>query len=244
MKPPEPDTPEGILHTDLRAALAEAIGDQQSVTLYGLSLEYRGFTAGDAHSKATQWHVDIVMNIEEQDEGEVLRPRQLTVGYLELWTLPLDECVGDTLDSISGDTAEYLQLIAADAISDDVADQFDDSFITGLLILDRAYIHPALRGRSLGLWAVVDAIRRLTFGSIGVLVVAHPTPTEDRSGISTAAAAKRLARHWGEAGLEPIHACPELVGQTTAVRAFDDSYKAFCSTAEMEIALPVSDLTA
>jgi len=241
MNPPEPGTAEGTLHSDLCTELTAASGDQPSVTLFFPHLEYRGFPAGDPYSKATQWRVDIVMNIEDDEDWD---PRQLTVGFLELWTLPVDESVAETLDSISVDTAEYLELLSSDAISDDVAEQFDDSFITGLLILDRAYIHPALRGHSLGLWALLQSIRQLTFGSFTVLVAAFPTPTEGRSGVSIAAAAKRLRQHWGGVGLEPIHACPKLVGQTTASIAFANSYADFSSTAELEVTLAVCDLTA
>lgn len=239
MNPPEPDTAAGILHSELRADLTAAVGDQQSVTLFYPSLDYRGSPAGDPHSKATQWRVDIVMSIEDDEEWE---PRRLTIGFLELWTLPVDESVAETLDSISVDTAEYLELLSGDDISDEVAEQFDDSFITGLLILDRAYIHPALRGHSLGLWALVQAIRQLSFGAFTVLVAAFPTPTEVRSGISTDAAAKRLAQHWGEVGMEPIHACPKLVGQSTASNAFENAHADLSGTAELEVTLAVGAL--
>lgn len=241
MNPPEPGTAEANLHSDLRTELTAAIGDRPSVTLFLPHLEYRGSPASDPHSEATHWQVDILMSIEDDEEW---RPAQLTVGFLQLWTLPIDESVAETLDHISADTAEYLQLLSADALSDAVLEQFGDSFFTGLLILDRAYIHPALRGHSLALWAVAQSIRQLTFGAFTVLVTAFPTPTEDRSGMSTAAAAKRLRQHWGGAGLEPIHACPKLVGQSTATNALDDARADLSVTAAMEVTLTVGDLTA
>ena len=178
------------------------------------------------------------MNIDEDEESEhEFGARQLKVGFLELFTLPVYDSVSETLDSISVDTAEYLELIADDALSEEVQEQFDSPFITGLLILNRAYIHPALRGHNLGAWAVVQAIRHLTYGSITTLVVAYPTPTEDRLGVSKAAGAERLTQHWGNAGFEPIAACPKLAGQTTASTAIDDARAALAGVAELQVAV-------
>ncbi len=236
--PPEPYTDEAHLDRDFSADLAAVIGDQSTVTLMWPLLEYLGTSAGDPEQKAIQWRVEIAMNIEEDEESEhEFGARQLKVGFLELFTLPVDDSVSETLDSISVDTAEYLELIADDAISEEVQEQFDSPFVTGLLILNRAYIHPMLRGHNLGAWAVVQAIRHLTYGSITTLVVAYPTPTEERLGVSEAEGAARLAQHWGKAGLELVAAFPKLMGQTTACTPIGDAGDALADVAELEVAI-------
>ena len=79
-----------------------------------------------------------------------------------------------------------------------------------------AYIDAALRGHYLGAWAVMQAIGHLTYGA-QVLAVALPSPTERRPGVTEAAGAKKLAKYWAKAGLEPIQAAPKLVGQIHCV---------------------------
>jgi hypothetical protein len=236
--PPEPYSDEAQLDRKFRDDLAAAIGDQSTVPLMWPNLEYRGTSAGDPEHKAIQWRVEIAMSIDEDEESEhEFGARQLNVGFLELITLPVDDSVAETLDSISVDTAEYLELIADGALSEEVHEQFDSPFITGLLILNRAYIHPALRGHNLGAWAVVQAIRHLAYGSITTFVIAYPTPTEQRLGVSKAEGAARLTQHWGSAGFEPIAACPKLVGQTTASAAIDVAVDALAGVAELELAV-------
>lgn len=235
---PEPHTDEAQLDRKFRDDLAVAVGDQPTVTLMWPCLGYRGTSAGDPEHKAILWRVETAMSIDEDEESEhEFGARQITVGFLELITLPVDDSVAETLDSISVDTAEYLELIADGALSEEVHEQFDSPFITGLLILNRAYLHPALRGYNLGAWAVVQAIRQLTYGSITTFVIAYPTPTEQRLGVSKAEGAARLTQHWGSAGFEPIAACPKLVGQTTAAAAIGNAGDALAGVAELGIAV-------
>jgi hypothetical protein len=228
-------------HRGLLADLSAAVGDEQAITLTVPLLEYCGLPAAGPEFAMMHWSVDISMEIGDVEGWD---EKRLDVGFLELWTVPVDGSLADCLDAISADTAEYLALVSHGVISDDVEEQFENPFMTGLLIINRAYIHPALRGRDLGAWAVAQAIRNLTFGSSEVLVVAYPTPTEDRPGVSEEAAAKGLAQHWGKAGLEPIEACPKLVGQATSADALDDARDALTDVADVEITVTVSDLIA
>jgi hypothetical protein len=228
-------------HRGFLADLSAAIGGEKAITLAYPRLEYRGLPDAEPGFAIVHWLIDISMSIEDVDDWD---EKRLDVGFLELWTLPLDESLTDTLDAISADTAEYLPLLLHGVISDDVEEQFENPFITGLLILNRAYVHPALRGHDVGAWAVAQAIWNLTFGSLDVLVVAYPTPTEDRPGVSEEAASMRLAQHWGMAGLQPIEACPKLVGQITAADALNDARDALAEVADIEIRVAVSDLLA
>lgn len=59
-------------------------------------------------------------------------------------------------------------------------DQFDDHLVSGLIILDRAYVHPALRGHHLGVWAVVQANDDLTMARTCWL-----SPTPPRSSVAS-----------------------------------------------------------
>jgi hypothetical protein len=240
--PHDPDDSDEDVHAVHRGFLADlsaAAGDAQAVTLAYPRLEYSGQPADEPEFDMTHWFVNVTMGVAgDWDEN------RLNVGFLELWTLSLDVSPTNALDATSADSAEYLPLLSDDELSDDVAEQFDSLFVTGLLILNRAYVHPALRGRDLGAWAVAQAIRNLTFGSTQVLVVAYPTPTEDRPGVSVAAGAKALAGHWAKVGLEPIEACPRLVGQTTAANALYDARDALADVADLEISVAVSGLIA
>ncbi|KEP38712.1 hypothetical protein MKSMC1_61540 [Mycobacterium kansasii] len=82
----------------------------------------------------------------------------LEIGFLELFTLPLNASTAESLDGVSADTAAYLELLSHGDVSDAVDEQFDYPVVSGLLILDRAYVHPALRGHDIGAWAAVQAV--------------------------------------------------------------------------------------
>lgn len=227
--------------SDFVAALSAAIESESAVTLQCPSLKYSGVTAGQAPEfEMMQWLVDITMDI-ASDNDEEWGEKQLKVGFLELFTLAVEDAV-NALDAISADTAEYLKLFSGRTISGAIEDQFGGFPLSGLLILDRAYVHRALRGRNLGAWAVAQAIRHLTFGAGGILVVAYPAPTQIRSGVSSREGAERLAQHWSTVGLQPIWACPEIVGQTTSAEILDDARSAITGVADLEVLVPVADL--
>lgn len=224
-----------FLLADLSAAID---GVQEVVTLSYPRLEYRGVPDLDFDS-AIHWSVDIVMEIEGTDGDP---DKGLNVGILRLLTAPIDGSLADTLDAISADTAAFLGLVSRGQLREDVENQFDDMFPTGMLILDRAYIDPGLRGHDLGAWAVTHAIRHLTYGA-QVLAVALPSPTEKRPGVTEAAGAKKLAKYWAKAGLEAIKAAPRLVGQYTASIAFENACDALADVSGVEITLRFEDMT-
>jgi hypothetical protein len=219
------------------ASLSAAARGQEAITLAYPHLEYRGSVA-DMDYAIMHWLVDIDMLIDSDADAD---ENTMGMGFLELWTAPVDGRIIEALDAISADTAEYLSLFSNGRISDEVAEQFDELVVTGLLILNKAYIHPAARGHDLGAWAVAQAIRHLTFGSAGVLVVAYPTPTEKRAGVSTSQAAKRLARHWCKVGFETIKSSRKLMGQTTSGDALEDAYDALSAVGQLEITVAVTD---
>lgn len=237
--PLNPDNEESSVHKEFAARLSAAASDQQTITLTYPHLEYRGSVANMDYAMM-HWFVHINMMIDsDADEDE----RTTGIGVLELYSAPIDDRLTEALDAISADTAEYLPLFSDDGyICDGVADQFDEPFVTGLLILNKAYIHPAVRGHDLGAWAVAQAVGHLTFGSSGVFVVAYPTPTEKRPGVSTSQAAKRLARHWRKVGLESIRSSRKLLGQCTSGDALDDACEALSVVGELEITVSVADL--
>lgn len=113
--------------------------------------------------------------------------------------------------------------------------------MSGLVILDLAYVHSTLRGHDIGAWAAVQAVHDLTFGS-SVLVAAYPTPTESRRGQTTQAGAQLLGQYWAKAGLERIEACPKLIGQTTDGPAFSNARSELAGIAELQLSVAVNDL--
>jgi len=56
---------------------------------------------------------------------------------------PLDGSTVETVDAVSSDTATYLELIEGDDLAVAVQEQFGFPIVSGLMILDRAYVRPA-----------------------------------------------------------------------------------------------------
>jgi hypothetical protein len=177
------------------------------------------------------------MGIEEEDE-----PAHAMVGYVDFLTAPIDECLIDTLDSLSGDTAAFCELLSGGDVSDEVAAQFPDVF-SGILVLDRAFVHPVLRGHNLGAWAVSQVIRHMTFASDS-LVVTMPSPTETRPGMPEKVGARQLAKHWRTVGLETIKAAPRLSGQSTWMDDLEAARGALAGVADVEVTVTVDDVRA
>jgi hypothetical protein len=223
--------------------LAE-IGDAETVTFSRPVLRYHGHAADEFDSGFTlmNWHVSVSMSVAEIDDDD--DDGRIQIGSLDLWTAPLGGSLTYALDAVSQDSSAYLALFSDGDISDGVLQQMNIPAVYGLLIVNRAYIDPALRGRDLGAWAVARAIRDLTLGSSEVLVVAYPNPTEERPGVSEAKGARMLARHWAKVGLEPIKRCPNLVGQSTAADALDVARADLDDVADLQITVAVSDLIA
>lgn len=109
----------------------------------------------------------------------------------------MNASTAESLDGVSADTAGYLELLSQGDVSDAVNEQFDYPIVSGLVILDRAHVHPTLRGHDIGAWAAVQALHDLTFGS-SVLVAAYPMPTEPRRGQTTQVGTQLLEQYWGQ----------------------------------------------
>jgi hypothetical protein len=241
IEPGDPDWDESV-HSFRRAFatnLADAVGERQMVTLMWPSLEFVGRSAAGYDIAMTSWRVSIGMYVNEFNSDD---ERRLDIGFVDLLTLPLDEGALEALDAVSEDTAAYLALFSGGIVSAEIAEQFDNCFMSGLLILDRAYVHPALRRLDLGAWAVVQAIHDLTFGSSEVLVVAYPVPIDRRPGVTAEAGAELLAQHWTKAGFESIEACPKLVGLSTKGEAYANARLALAEVADTQTTLAIPDL--
>jgi GNAT superfamily N-acetyltransferase len=240
-EPGDPDWDESVYFFRKRFAksLSELAAEQQSVDLTRPSLEYVGRSAAGPDIAMTSWRATINMYVDQIDGHD---EQLLGVGFLDLFTLPLDMGAAEALDAVSADTAAYLELLSGGTVSDEVRKQFNYPLMSGLLILDRAYVHPAFRGHNIGVWAVAQAVHDLTFGSSDVLVVTYPTPIQLRPRQTEEAGAKLLAAHWARAGFERISACPHLVGQSTAHVTFTVASNALAQVAEAQISVTVGDL--
>lgn len=215
-----------------------AVGDQNSVTLMWPSLEYSGRSSGGSDLPMTSWTAIINMYVDADEFDEKCLP----IGILELHTLPLSGDPGETLDAVSTDTASYMRLFGRGGdFRDSVEEQFDYPNLSGLLIVDRAYVHPALRNRNIGAWSVVQAVHDLTFGA-SVFVAACPSPTEPRTGQSTETGAARLATYWEKSGLQRIDDCPTLVGQTTDGPVFSCARETLANVASIEVTFRPDEL--
>lgn len=201
-------------------------------------LEYTGRSAAGDDIPMTSWRAGVGMYVADL---ETVDERRLDIGFLDLLTVPLYSGTVEALDAVSTDTADYLALFAGGTLLKAVQDQFDSYVASGLLILDRAYVHPSLRAHGLGAWAAVQAIHDLTFGS-EVLVVLHPAPIDRRPGLTEETGAKSLARYWTKSGFESIKACPRLMGLAATGNALASAWSSLTNVPATEMKLSTRDL--
>lgn len=217
---------------------APTVGDRETVTLMWPSLEYSGRSAAGSDLPMTTWTATINMYVDADEFDETCLP----IGLLEIHTMPLSGDPRETLDAVSTDTASYMKLFSRDGgFRDSVEEQFCYPILSGMLIVDRAYVHPALRKRNIGAWAIVQAVHDLTFGA-SVFVTACPSPTEPRPGQSVQAGAALLAAHWEKSGLRRIDGCPKLVGQVTDGGAFTDARERLENVSTVEATFETQEL--
>jgi hypothetical protein len=218
--------------------LNDAVGDRQTVTLTWPSLEYTGRSAAGDDIPMTSWRAGIGMYVGDLEAGD---ERRLEIGFLDLFTIPLYPGTVEALDAVSTDTADYIALFSDGALLKAVQEQFDSYVASGLVILDRAYVHPLLRAHDLGAWAAVQAIHDLTFGS-EVLAVVHPAPIDRRPGLTGEMGAKSLARYWTKSGFETMKTCPRLMGLTTIGDALATARSSLANVSDIEFTLASRDL--
>lgn len=109
------------------------------------------------------------------------------------------------------------------------------------MILDRAYVHPTLRGHDIGgvgggascarphVWVVGSSCR-----------LPHADRTTPRTNTPRRRAVTRAVL--GKAGLERIEACPKLIGQTTDGPALSNDRSELAGIAELQLSVAVNDL--
>lgn len=225
-------------HRVFEKEFVATVGDRDTVRLKWPSLEYSGWSAAGTDLPMMSWTATIKMYVDDDND---FSETYLPVGFLHVHTMSLSGNPAETLDAVSTDTAAYVGLFEGADLSDAVGVQFGFPMIYGLIVLDRAYVVPALRNRDIGAWAAVQAVHDLSFGS-PVFVAACPTPIEDRPGQSRKSGADLLARHWEKAGLKRIAACPELIGHTTDGTVFADAREALLGVGEIEDIFQTCDL--
>jgi hypothetical protein len=116
---------------------------------------------GDFDSTAAMsWGAEIALSDCEDDEGE-----PLTVGQITFITARLSTDTADMLDAHSADAEIFAELFVGEFLAAGVEDQFDGCPI-GIILLEHAYLHPAVRGRDLGAWAVAEVIHHLGFAGL------------------------------------------------------------------------------
>jgi hypothetical protein len=126
----------------LFAANLGEIAKQKTITLGFPRVEFAGGSAAGYDLDITGWRGSIAMYVEADGVAE---ETSLEIGFLELFTLPLNANTAESLDGVSADTAEYLELLSHGDLSNAVNEQFDYPIVSGLVILDRAYVHPTLQ---------------------------------------------------------------------------------------------------
>ena len=169
---------------------------------------------------AISWSAAVTMRDADDEDAD-----SITVGTIMFLTARLCGDLPELLDAISGDTAEFLPLFdGGEWVVEELGEQFDSPCPAGILLLDQAHLHPAVRGRDLGAWAVAEVINHMTIGR-DMLVLTHPSPPggQDLPAKQLRLAQNRLARYWEKVGLVRLDAAPHLMGQSTIYTALDEA---------------------
>jgi hypothetical protein len=119
---------------------------------------------------------------------------------------------------------------------EELGEQFESTCPAGILLLDQAHLHPAVRGHDLGAWAVAEVINHMTIGR-KMLVLAYPSPPggQDLPAKQLRLAQNRLARYWEKTGLVRLDAAPRLMGQSTMFTALDEARAVLAPVAQVRI---------
>ncbi len=194
---------------------------------------YRGVPPEGGEFPATgalSWVAAVTLRDDNDGDAE-----PLTVGTVTFLTARLDPDLPDLLDAISGDTAEFMPLFDGEDIVEGLQEQFE-AWPSGLLILDQAHIHPAVRGHDLGAWAVAEVIHAMTYCG-DVIVLAYPSPPggQHLPKRELRQAQNRLARHWEKTGLVRLDAAPHLMGQSTNFTDLGEARAALAPVADVRI---------
>ena len=104
----------------LFAANLGEIAEQKTITLGFPRVEFTGGSAAGYDLDITGWRGSITMYVEADGVAE---ETSLEIGFLELFTLPLNASTAESLDGVSADTAAYLELLSHGYVSDAVNEQ-------------------------------------------------------------------------------------------------------------------------
>ncbi len=200
---------------------------------YPQVINFRGsrLLDGDFDSTcATEWTAEITLRDMSDDEGD-----PLTVGGVEFITARLTGETDDMLDAYSAETEIFRGLFDGNFLAAGVEDQFESCPI-GIIILKNAYLHPAVRGKNLGAWAVAEVIHHMGFAAL-FFIAGYPCPSGSRelAPKRRKQACASLARHWEKVGLRPITAQPHLMGQLGDHPDLDKSRNELAHVKDVEI---------
>jgi len=167
-----------------------------------------------------EWYADLVMTGDKwEPDGEL---PEFSVGYLRCTAVDLTrgESAPEVLDALSADLEVFCPAFDGNDVTEEIQDQFEAPLF-GVLALEVAEIASPFRGRGLGVWLAAEVIARLA-PYPGTLVLGYPQHFGPPfPGVSSAAAVRKLRRHWRRVGLEPLRGAPQLLGQSTDRRCFD-----------------------
>lgn len=225
------------------AGCSEDPDDLSTPTLTLFAPSVRIMSTGESQFDAmTTWRAELEMAVYDHpgDCPDVL------VGYAEFLVIRvLQQPIAELLDSLSATAEHFSILFDDDDVSDIVADEFSDAMpFNRILIITEVSIAEPVRGHDLGAYLVAELIPQLA-GEIDTLVLMYPFPdvhqTEDAAELE---AVNKLTNYWQRAGLAPIEAHPEFLGQSTAYTALPAARRALLQRVEhLVIAVPEDLLT-
>jgi hypothetical protein len=201
-----------------------------TITLRGPHIEISG-RLSDFCDDLILWHADIRMWATDGPDDE--EPTgTVSVGSITFVTgNDRNGDLADGLDSESGDLEVFDLILRKE---EEIVEQFTGKLMEGVLLIDKTFVHPALRGHDISAWACAEIIHMTTLTSSDTLVASYPMPTEKRPG-RKADGARRLAANAAKFGLKRIKAAPAFVGGTTDMNTMSKAREALASVTNLEL---------
>lgn len=182
------------------------------------------------------WRAELELSYLVEDEAP-----DVVAGYAEFVIVRVGEQpIGDLLDSLSEDAAEFGELFDDDDVAAVVQEQFEDAPFNRVLIITAVNVGAPVRGHGLGAWLVAEVIDKMASPTDTlVLLRPHPADPSDDHG-SESAAVEARSRHWQRVGLEPVE--DKFLAAATAYSHLSRARSALSSIADIRLAVPLSQI--
>jgi hypothetical protein len=217
---------------DLDDRISESDPD---ATLFAPAVRYRS-TNDSQFDPCMDWRADLLLGrLDVDGHPDVLG------GYVDFLTIRLgEESIPVMLDSLASDAENFAGMFDGRFIADSVQKQFEEPFLSALILLT-VFVAKPLRRHDLGAWMAAEVISRMA-SATDTLVLLYPYPAAERpENVSEIEAIDALNLYWRKAGLVPIDEHPGFLGQSTAFTALPEARRALQPVEEVHIPVDIDD---